>query len=258
MELRLSQLPLKPAAVPRVSQRFGQVAWPAVPALMVSLAASAICYWQTSATLGLFLGPLILTTLIIPPLIVGESGWLACLSVLLGVVIGPSIIWLTVANTKVVDGHQVFLCAMVLAAWLSVVSGGALLLRAARVVASLAVTVTVIVSCVWLTWPIWLSPLLASHERAVAWLSWAHPVMAMNSVVRHLGLWGSPMGGSDLAYKYLTILNQDVAYPQSQSIWPCVLIYSLAGITLVSSSLLITRLRSRSNVIRNRVCQDTI
>jgi len=214
----------------------------AIPALVLSLSASAICYWQTSVTLGLFLGPLVLTTLFTPAMILSHDEWRGRLSVLTALIIGPGIVWLSVANN--ITFHQVFLCELVLAGWVTLVSGGTLLLRESRIVPILAGTVTLFIACLWLTWPIWLSPALPAHQRAVGWLCWAHPVMALNSVVRQLGVWGSPMGGSDLAYRFLTILNQDVAYPHSQSIWPCVLLHGLIGLPLLSVSFLLGNLRT--------------
>jgi len=214
-----------------------------IPALIVSWGVSAICYWQASATLGLFLGPLILATLYVPPLILSENGCVARLSVLVAVIIGPTLVWLSVGNKQVINPHQLLQCMLVMAGWVSAVSGGTLILRELRVVPILASTVTIIASLFWLTWPIWLSPILASHRHAVGWLSWDHPIMAMNSVVQHLGLWGSPMGGSDLAYRYLTILNQDVAYSHSQSIWPFVLVHECIGVPLMSAAFLLARIR---------------
>jgi hypothetical protein len=253
MELFFVQ-PLKTTAVPLTvirSRALGGGVLVPVAALIVSLGSSAICYSQTGLTLGVFLGALVLATLFAPPLILTENAWRSCLSVLVAIVLGPTIVWLSVANnTHLVTFHQVLQCAMVLAAWVSVVSGTALLLHEFRLVPALAATVTVVVSSLWLTWPIWLSPMLAGHQRAVGWLCWAHPIMAINSVVRQLGLWGSPMGGSDLAYRYLTILNQDVAYPHSQSIWPCVLIHGLIGMTLLSVSFLLGTLRCRRHSTR--------
>ena len=122
--------------------------------------------------------------------------------------------------------------------------GVCLLLQECRLPASLASVVTTILTLAWLTWPIWLSPALVSHERALGWLCWLHPVLAMNSIVRHLGLWGSPMGGSDLAYRFLTNLNQDVAYPKTRSIWPCVSLHLLIGMPLLGVGMLLGRLKA--------------
>jgi hypothetical protein len=221
-----------------------------VPGLIISVGASAMCYWQTGLTLGLFLAPLVLATIFAPCLILTEKHWRTRPTVLLGLISGPALVWLAVArNTHIITLHQVLLCVLVISAWLSVICGGSLTLRELRIVPNLAATVTVLMSFIWLTWPIWLSPALAGHQRAVAWLCWAHPIIAINSVVRQLGLWGSPMGGSDLAYRYLTILNQDVAYPQSQSIWPCVLSHGLVGVALMTVSFLLGRLRRLLTVI---------
>jgi hypothetical protein len=213
-----------------------------VPALLLSLGSSAICYFQTNLTLGLFLGPLILTTFFAPALVLAERDWHARLSVLFWLIVGPTTVWL-LARNHVIEIQEVALCTLVLAAWLSAISCVAVTLHKFQIDSTLASTVTVIASLGWLTWPIWLSPLLASHQRAVGWLCWAHPIMSMNWVVRQLGLWGSPMGGSDFAYRYLTILNQDVSYPHSQSIWPCFWVHALFAITLSCALSLIDRFR---------------
>ncbi len=139
--------------------------WVLVPvaALLVSLIGSAACYWQTSVTLGLFLGPLLLSTLFTPPLILCENQWRARVSVLCALLLGPITVWLLVANT--VSLYHTLLCGLVLAGWLSVVSGCSLLLRELHLVPVLASTVTVAVSLIWLTWPVWLSPVLVAHPR---------------------------------------------------------------------------------------------
>ena len=215
-----------------------------LPPFLLSVTASAICYRQTSTTLGLFLGPLLLGTLFVPSIALTHDRWLARLSVLAAVIIGTAVVWLSVGS-KQVEFRQVFLCTVVLGTWLSAVAGGAFILREIRIVPAMASVIAVIVSSAWLTWPVWLSPVLASHQRAVEWLCWAHPIMAMNSVVRHLGLWGSPMGGADLTYRYLTILNQDVAYPSSHSIWPSVVLHGLIALTLLSAARLVGKSRTR-------------
>jgi cytochrome bd-type quinol oxidase subunit 2 len=180
-----------------------------------------------------------------PPLALSETGCLSRLSVIAALVIGPAIPWLLACNNHIVTVHQVCLCTLVLGAWIAAVSGGTLMLRELRIVPSLASTVTVVVSAVWLTWPIWLSPLITSHHRAVGWLCWAHPVLAMNFVVHNLGLWGSPMGGADYTYRYLTVLNQDVAYPRAQSIWPFMIVHGLLALPLLTAGVLLGNLRGR-------------
>ena len=102
----------------------------------------------------------------------------------------------------------------------------------------LAAMLTTFASLAWLTTPIWLSQSLAGHDRSVGLLSHVHPLMAVNATVQGLGLWGSPMGGGNLTYNYLTSLNQDVARPALHSAVGTTVFFAAVGSLLSVCGLL--------------------
>jgi len=115
-------------------------------------------------------------------------------------------------------------CSLIFTAFVFALSGAASALSRAGVVAPLAAGIVVTVAVLWLTWPIWLSHAL--NQTLVDWLVPAHPLLAINSVLRHLGAWDR----APLAYQKLTVLNQDIPYHLPRSIFPATLLHSLIGI----------------------------
>lgn len=193
----------------------------AVP-LLVSLAAGLWCWWAAGAALGLFLGATLLTALYVPGLVLAEDGWGRWL-VAASAAAGMAIIWAMATFATDVSQWEWLRCTIVLAAFIWAVAGMSSLLAAAHIPKPIAAGGTVLVALLWLTWPVWLSHAL-TQER-VNWLVPADPVLAINAVLQHLGVWDR----APLAYSRLTVLNQDVAYRLPRSIWPALLVHLLIG-----------------------------
>ncbi|MEA2710242.1 MAG: hypothetical protein QOF78_2843, partial [Phycisphaerales bacterium] len=102
-----------------------------------------------------------------------------------------------------------------------------------------AAWVAVLVGIAWLTWPIWTAPFL---DIGVArWLTPAHPLMAINSIVLNHGVWLE----QPLMYRFTT-LNQDVPYALPRSIWPCAIVHVFIGLMLLAPGALRARSRRRA------------
>ena len=115
-------------------------------------------------------------------------------------------------------------CIAITGAFALALAGLTRLLRHVRLPIALASFLTMLVALAWLAWPVWASPWLGGHDRLVANLVAPHPMLAINSVLQHLGLWNQ----QPLAYN-LTVLNQDAYLPLPQSILPAVGVHTVVG-----------------------------
>ena len=98
-----------------------------------------------------------------------------------------------------------------------------LVLRIAPLAAS-AITVTL--SLIWLTAPVWLASNLS--DTGVSHLVAIHPLFAINGVLSNLGTWSH----FPIAYRELTTLGQDIPYSLPTMIWPCMLAHLIPGAVL--------------------------
>jgi hypothetical protein len=206
----------------------------AIPALIVADLATCWCWWATGAGLGLFLGAILLLTLYTPPLALSQRSdraWIAAL----GAAIGASIVLGVSIAPADVDAGECLRCALVLAAYAFALSGFAITLATIRFPAPVAGGITVVIGLLWLAWPVWLSPWM-TQSRA-DWLTPANPLLAVNGVIAHLGSWDH----APIAYRSLTVLNQDVPYRLPKTIMPAVVLHAFIG----AAGLLLVRLRDR-------------
>jgi len=194
----------------------------ALPALLISAGATIWCCWAVGANLGLFLGSILLLTLYTPPLVLAEkyqSRWIAAACVVMGVAIVLAFAIISIDVTI----FELLRCVIVLGAYAFALTGFASLLTAARFPASIAAGITIFLFLAWLTWPVWLSPWMT--QRMADWLTPANPLLAINGVVKHLGPWDR----APIAYRSLTVLNQDVPYHLPTSIIPAILLHLVIG-----------------------------
>jgi hypothetical protein len=99
-----------------------------------------------------------------------------------------------------------------LAAYAAAAGGLVLILRRLRIGDILAVTVTMMIGLLWLSWPVWLGAKLTVEMTRM--LTPAHPLLAANQLLTHLGIWTE----QPLAY-HLTALGQHVPYQLPPGPW---------------------------------------
>jgi hypothetical protein len=207
-----------------------------LPAFLISATVTAWCWFVVGAGFGLFLGALLLTACYTPGLVLAETKnwpWLAALGAACGVSITLGIATAFV-DVSLLEWLQ---CSLVLASFIAALAGLTLSLAALRLPASLVATAVVPLALLWLCWPVWMSHWL--NQSIVNWLVPAHPWFAINSVIKHLspGTWDR----AQIAYRSLTVLNQDIPYRLPGTIWPAV------GVHLVIGAIGVFKLREASS-----------
>ena len=192
---------------------------------LFALGCTLICRAMTGATLGFLFAPVFLATVFTPPLVLAHrQSWLR-VAAWFAISAGVSVGWLAFDGLR---AAETFRCIFVLAAYLLALAGFASLLTTFHITELLASAIVTLLALLWLTWPVWLSRALTpSHGDAlVAWLSPAHPLLAINGVVRaRFDAWDR----YQMAYQQLTTLNQDVIYRLPAGIAPAVLLHAAVG-----------------------------
>jgi hypothetical protein len=185
----------------------------AIP-LVLGIVAGGLCVVASGSNpLGAWIGAVAMATLIVPPIAKNEPDrWRALLAA------GAAADGVALALLACVfAGHQSFL--QWLACYLVFIAFAAALIGLSRVIGMIA---TILLASAWLTWPIWLTPHI--NGAIAAWLTPAHPIFAVNHVLREYGEWVQQR----LMYQW-SRLGQDVPYLPPRSIWPCVILHLLVG-----------------------------
>ena len=190
--------------------------------LLLALVFTAACYLAAGPSLGLFIGGVFVATLLAAPLVMWRDSAFDRAMIAMSVVDGVAIVWLVAVFTSAATFAQWLAAYVLLAAYVTALVGIAIALGRARFgdVASSAITVGI--SLAWLTWPVWLSPWLTTSMAG--WLVPAHPLLALNGLLMHLGVWGE----GRLAYR-LTNLGQDVPYHLPPTVLPAIALHALFG-----------------------------
>jgi hypothetical protein len=146
------------------------------------------------------------------------------------VVDGVGVVWLLAVLHPQITFIQWLRCYLLLLAWGMWLSGLVIGLAGLRMQPTAASAAAVILSLVWLTWPVWLSSYLTGPgaDRVASWLIRLHPLFAVNGVFPELGVWSH----WPIAYRDLTTLGQDIAYTLPTSVWPAIAVHVIPGVVL--------------------------
>lgn len=213
-----------------------------LPPLLLAILTAALCRAAAGVSLGLFFGGVAFATLLVPPLVGGETSPRLRPLVPAAVSLGVALVWLTGLGEFLTLG-QWLACVAALVAYAFALHGTCVLLAALGFNASLAGAAVSVAALLWLTWPAWLSHALLgpSGDALAAWLVPAHPLFAINGVLAHFDTWDR----HTLAYSRLTVLNQDVFYRLPTGVLPTVLAHGLVAAATLALSGLIRRRRRR-------------
>jgi hypothetical protein len=205
-----------------------------VTPFILSVGFTGLCAVAAGATLGLYLGGVVVATALAAYAGLSEPhGWRRALAV--GAVVdGVAVVWLVAALTTNVTVGQWLACYILLIAYAASLWGAADLLDALRMPPLLTAAIVTLLAQAWLIWPIWLSAGLSGQGGAavVAWLVPEHPLFAVNAVLQqHLGIWTE----HSLMYR-LTNLNQDVPYVLPNGPWVAVSVHGVIAATFLAAS----------------------
>src|SRR4051812_25406487 len=122
-----------------------------LPPILLSATGALACYIASGATLGVFLGGLLIVTILLPPLFLADDHWPARLSAFSATLTPIGIIWLIAAlrsDTRFLEFVAAF---AILSAYALALAGLSLSLRMFRLSAVAAAAMTVILALAWLT-----------------------------------------------------------------------------------------------------------
>jgi hypothetical protein len=202
-------------------------------AFFIQSIATILCRLVAGVSLGLFFGGVAFATLLVPPLTAGETSIGKRILISALVAIGTAAVWLTALGERLTFA-QWLVCSVALLAYSAALAGVCALLLALRFHPAIAAATVTVLGLLWLTWPVWLSPVLRgpNGDAMVAWLVPAHPLAAINAVLVHFDTWDR----YPLAYSRLTILNQDVFYTLPRGIAWTVIAHGLLSAATFSAA----------------------
>lgn len=182
--------------------------------------------------LGLFLGGLILASILAPLLIVAEEELYRRIAILIGTVAALAVGWLSAVFNDTIIFSEWLAASLVLLFFTFAIAALATVFSRIRIPPA----VVVVASIAWLSWPIWLAPALrgrASAERTVAVLITANPAFAMQGALSKT--FNVPWAQYRIAYR-LTNIGDDIPYQMPASIAPCLLLHgSIAVIAMLAA-----------------------
>ena len=222
---------------PSAVQTFRPLLKPAITGVIFSVIATAWCALAAGQGLSLFFGAVLLSAFYVPALTLAETPevrWIPPLSIGAGIIL----CWTVSLHIADVTVGELFRCSLICLVFTFALAGLASLLARIRLAPPAAAFTVTLIALLWLTWPVWLSHGLT--QARVDALTYAHPLLAINGVLRHLGAWDR----ATLAYQRLTILNQDIPYSLPHTILPALLVHSLIGVACFTPTFLLRWIRS--------------
>lgn len=207
----------------------------ALPPLLLLCAMTIGCYFAAGDGLGLYLGGIALAMVLTPPLVLAQRERMDRLVAAASVIDGVGVVWLVAMLRSDVTFTQWLAAYVLLAACVIGVAGIAAAVARYLMRDVFAAAVTVALTLAWLTWPVWLSAWVdrSAVVRAMQSLIPVHPLLAVNGLLSHLGVWGE----WPLMYQ-LTSLGQDVPYGLPSTVAACAAAHFLLGgaLLLLSSA----------------------
>jgi hypothetical protein len=194
----------------------------------IGAAASGACYLTAGASLFFPLGSVLFAAILVPPLCLISPRPAHVVLFASSIALGISAVWMLTIRGWLP-------CMLILLSFVLALAAASYLLTRLRDQPVAAAAIVSTIALAWLTWPVWVSPWLPGHD--VHWLVTLHPLFAVNSACRDLGIWTEQR----VAYR-LTNLAQDVPYQLPASVLPSVAFHAaIAAASLIVSRLAKTR-----------------
>ena len=185
----------------------------ALTPLLVPVVFAAALPLGVGMNLGLFFGGIALVTILLPGLVLADSGCRWRTMAIGAAVLPVAAVWLLPAFGSL--GMTTWgLSVALLAAYALAVGGLASVLERIGLPPVFAAGMTVMAGLLWLAWPIWLAPWV-NDVHVVARLVAPHPLLTLNGILREW--YPTPWAQHVLAYP-LTNLGDDVPYSLPSSV----------------------------------------
>lgn len=212
----------------------------ALAAALLMAMACGMTFVASGATLGLAFGIVFCMVILLPGLYAMGPGLRDRLAAAGGGFFGAALVLLLAGWLgRVMSFPQGLLCLGVILTLSVAMVGGIECLVRLRVARSVAAAMMLVLGVLWLSWPVWMGPLLASDhltagqsQQVVSILVPAHPLLSINGVLIHRGVWNEQSG---VAYQ-LTNLAQDIPYAMPRGASACMGLHGLiaAGFWLLA------------------------
>lgn len=188
---------------------------------MVSGAAAVVC----GRSLGMLFGGIAALTLIVPNLVLATGGMRGCVAIVAACVVAVASVW--GAMIPLMGAGPWCEAVLVAAAYAMALAGVVQALRWTRMPDAAASGATIVLALLWLSWPVWMSPLLdAAHgESIAAWLVPAHPLFVLNGLYADSGAWVE----RTVMYRS-TVLGQDVPFSLPATILWALVMHGAIGV----------------------------
>lgn len=201
-----------------------------IASLILSLLASFSAVGMVGQNLGALFALVAVVVLLVPLIAAAADTTLAALGGAVVASIAASVSLSLLLYRDAIELPELIRAAFLLVAVATALAGLTRLLCFARLPATLASAMVILLGIAWLAWPIWLSPWLASpgSDAFVDRLVAVHPLMALNAMLPE-----SAWTQNRLMYE-LTALGQDVSFNSPRgtaaSVWLHVAIGLLASL----------------------------
>ncbi|HTW93987.1 MAG TPA: hypothetical protein VMD30_04275 [Tepidisphaeraceae bacterium] len=204
-----------------------------LPPLLLTGALSILFAAIAGISLGTVIGGLFAITLVLPPLSAGQPKLCDRFSILACCAAAVAATWICLVRPQAATIGQWCEVSLVMAAYAAALAGCVALLD--RLLGSpLSSAITILIAFSWLTWPIWLSPWMATtaNEHLIDLLVLLHPPLLANGILTFTAPWTE----QSLAYT-LTVLGQDIPIALPDNPLPSIGVHVLvaaAGFALAS------------------------
>jgi hypothetical protein len=197
--------------------------------IVISLGALAACWWAAGISLGLFIGGLFVATFLIPAGVLEMGNLPKAIGGLAAVVAPIAMFWILPVLKGADTPGQWVQSIIVLIAYSGTIGGIALLLTRVGSLVIFSAAAAIVIGVAWLTWPIWLSPILVKNGSGgiIQDLVSISSPLTINGILTREPAWTE----RSIAY-HLTNLNQDVPIQLPTSVRTCAAVHGIAAIVL--------------------------
>lgn len=186
-------------------------------------------YAVAGASLGLFLWGFFVLSFIVPAAVLASRDTKEALIRVAAITVAVAIVWLIAVFQTPDTLAQWAELVLVLAAYGLAIGMIAMLAARTHMGLPLASGLAVLLSVMWLTWPLWFLPyLMGLSTRTANFMVDIHPPLVANGILTSEPPWTE----KSLAYQ-LTSLNQDVPVELPKHGWLCIAVHGGLGIIIL-------------------------